>query len=132
MACTFTLSWPDRSTPYFSSNHLTNQLLLIPVESGANVVSTATSGRLLSTMRLVSAGVRSSLSRNAPTLTLFINYGDGAALVRVLQVAGEAAATGGGVDLQRCGEDHVSHRRAPAASVGSLRLLDALAQVEQQ
>jgi hypothetical protein len=51
MACAFTQSCPERWTPYFSSNHLTNRDVLNPVESGAKTVSTVLRGRLLWTIR---------------------------------------------------------------------------------
>src|SRR5439155_2229723 len=55
-----------------------------------------------------------------------------AALVRVGQVAGKAAAGNGRVDLQRCGEDHVGEPGWPAPDLGRGRLIDALAQIEQE
>ncbi len=70
IAWTFTQSRPDFSTPYFSSYHRTNLLVEKPVESGANVVSTIRSGRLLWTISDSNTGVSKSLSRKAQVVTL--------------------------------------------------------------
>ena len=68
IACALTQSLPERSRPYFSSNHRTKRPVLNPVESGANTVSMARNGKLLWTINCCRIGVSSWLSRNVFTI----------------------------------------------------------------
>jgi hypothetical protein len=65
MTWALTQSRPERFAPYFSSYHRVNRLVLDPVESGANVVSTAAKGREVKPISSWRTGVKSGLSRNA-------------------------------------------------------------------
>src|SRR5258708_12552373 len=62
----FTQVLPERWTPYFSSNHRTNRLLLNPVESTANSVSTPRGGKAGPPSSCLQTDFLNALPRHAP------------------------------------------------------------------